>query len=258
MSEKITGERASGKTGGFNPAWQRHSFAYSLAAGELEGKRILDLGCGTGHSFEAFAPRETVGVDISAEALAGQDRETLQADIREVPLPDQSFDSIFSSHAIEHVPDPERVVSEVRRLLTADGEAIIVTPNRLTFGRPDEIIDPFHFIEFSPEEFEQICRTGFGQVEVRGLFASPRYMELHDEERRTLDKLLRLDPLRLRRFVPMKVKQWLYDFMLRHFRKESDPRAEAIDQSDFELRGDSLDESLDLYAFCREPMNGGS
>ena len=93
---------------------------------------------------------------------------------------------------------------------------------------------------------------------MRGLFASPRYMELHDEERRTLDKLLRLDPLRLRRFVPMKVKQWLYDFMLRHFRKESDPRAEAIDQSDFELRGDSLDESLDLYAFCREPMNGGS
>ncbi len=81
-------------------------------------------------------------------------------------------------------------------------------------------------------------------------------MVLFDEERKTLDKLLRFDPLKLRRFVPMRMKQWLYDFLLNHFRRESDPRAEMIDQTDFELRETDLDESLDLYAICRRPKRG--
>ncbi len=254
MSDRITGERASEKTGGFNPAWQRHVFAYAVAGRRLDEGRVLDLGCGTGHSFDRLAPRETLGVDISPEALAGQDRETLVADIRSVPLPDGEFPSVLSSHSIEHVPDPERVVAEAARLLAPGGQAIFVTPNRLTFGRPDEIIDPFHFIEFSPDEFEALCRQGFAEVELEGVYGSSRYMELFDEERRTLDRLLKLDPLRLRRFVPMKLKQRLYDFLLNHFRRESDPRAEAVDQSDFEIRGGKIDDCLDIFAFCRRPL----
>ena len=254
MSDRITGERASESTGGFNPAWQRHAFAYAVADQRLGDGRVLDLGCGTGHSFDRLAPRDTVGVDISAEALEGQARETLVADIRKVPLPDSSFPSILSSHSIEHVPDPEKVVAEAARLLEPEGQAIFITPNRLTFGRPDEIIDPFHFIEFSPEEFEALCRRGFAEVEIEGLFGSPRYMELFDQERKTLNKLLRLDPLRLRRFVPMRMKQWLYDFLLNHFRRDPDPRAENIDQTDFEIRGGQIDDCLDVFAFCRKPL----
>lgn len=254
MSQRITGERASEKTGGFNPAWQRHSFAYAVADDRLGEGRVLDLGCGTGHSFDRLAPRESVGVDISPEALSDQDRETLVADIRQVPLPDGSFPSVLSSHSIEHVPDPARVVAEAARLVEPEGQVIFVTPNRLTFGRPDEIIDPFHYVEFSPDQFEALCREGFEEVELEGLYASPRYMELFEEERETLNRLLRLDPLRLRRFVPMKLKQWLYDFLLNHFRKDDDPRAELIDQSDFELRTGQIDDALDLFAFCRKPQ----
>lgn len=256
MSKRITGERASEKTGGFNPAWQRHSFAYGVADDRFGDGRVLDLGCGTGHSFDRLAPRETVGVDISPEALEGQPRETLVADIRHVPLPDGSFPSILSSHSIEHVPDPDRVVAEAARLIAEDGLVIFITPNRLTFGRPDEIIDPFHYVEFSPDEFEALCRKGFAEVEIEGVYGSPRYMELFDDERKTLDRLLRLDPLKLRRLVPMKVKQWLYDFLLNHFRKEDDPRAEAIDQSDFEIRGGQVEDCLDVFAFCRKPLRG--
>jgi len=250
----ITGERISSGEGGFNPAWQRHSFAYAAVAPELGPGRVLDLGCGVGHSFDRLAPRETVGVDISAEALAGQDRETVQADIRAVPFEDSSFESVISMHSVEHVPDPERVVAEAARLVESGGTAVFVTPNRLTFGRPDEIIDPFHHIEFDPAELRTLCATGFEQVELRGLFASERYMELFDEERRTLDKLLRLDPLRLRRLVPMRAKQYLYDALLRHFRKDDDPRAGLIGQEDFVLRSEDLDRSLDLYAICRRPI----
>jgi hypothetical protein len=130
---------------------------------------------------------------------------------------------------------------------------VFVTPNRLTLGRPDEIIDPYHYVEFDAAELDAICRTAFGRVEVRGLFGSPRYMELFDEERRTLDRVLRLDPLRARRAVPMRAKQLLYDALLRRFRRAEDPRAAAVTADDFFLATEDLDAALDVVAVCREP-----
>jgi SAM-dependent methyltransferase len=250
---KITGERAVSSAGGFNPAWQRHAAAYALCEPFLGRGRVLDLGCGTGHSYHRLAPRETVGVDIEPDALAHQDRETVVADMRELPFADSSFGSVIASHAVEHVPDPHRVVREAARVLEPDGFAAFVTPNRLTFGRPDEIIDPFHYVEFDPHQLRDLCEASFGEVELRGLFASDLYMELFREERATLDRLLRLDPLRLRRLVPRRARQYLYDLLLRHYRPPSDPRAEAITIDDFELRESDLAQSLDLYALCRSP-----
>ncbi len=250
---KITGERVVTPVGGFNPTWQRHVAAYMLAEPELGAGRVLDLGCGVGHSFHLLAPRETVGVDVDAAALAGQERETVVADMRTLPFPDRRFASVLSVQSLEHVPDPERVLAEAARVLEEDGVAVFVTPNRLTLGRPDEIIDPYHHVEFDARELEALCRRAFGAVEVRGLFGSPRYMELFDEERRTLDRLLRLDPLRLRRAVPNVARRRLYDVLLRRARRSEDPRAQAIVPEDFELRTTQLDAALDLVAICSAP-----
>ena len=248
---KITGERVVSPTGGFNPTWQRHVAAYALSEPYLGAGRVLDLGCGVGHSYHLLAPRETVGVDIDPEALAGQERETTVADMRRLPFADASFSSVLSVQSLEHVPDPERVLAEVARVLEPDGVAVFVTPNRLTLGRPDEIIDPYHHVEFDPGELRDICRRFFGEgVEVRGLFGSARYMELFDKERAKLDRLLGLDPLRARRAVPIALRRRLYDLMLRRYRHDDDPRAEAITPDDFELRDADLEQSLDLCAIC--------
>ncbi len=248
---RITGERVITPEGGFNPTWQRHVAAYRACASLLPPGRLLDLGCGVGHSYHLLAPRETVGVDLDAEALVGQDRETRVADMRELPFADGEFASVLSVQSIEHVPDPERVMSEVGRVLESDGVAIFVTPNRLTFARADEVIDPYHYVEYSSGELAALCESRFDEVQLRGLFGSPRYLELVAAEHRRLDRLLRRDPLRLRRLVPRKVRQRLYDSMLARARQRPEPGAEAIDVDDFELRSKPLDESLDLIAICR-------
>jgi SAM-dependent methyltransferase len=239
--------------GGFNPTWQRHVAAYSLADGFLPAGKVLDLGCGVGHSFHLLEPRETVGVDISPDALEGQDRETVVADMRSLPFPDDTFASVLSVQSLEHVPDPERVVAEVARVVQGDGTAMFVTPNRLTLGRPDEIIDPYHYREFDAQELGELCGERFGEVKVLGLFGSPRYMEIFDGERVKLDRLLAKDPLRLRRLVPMRAKQVLYDRLLERARKDDDPRAAAIDVNDFELRETGLEAALDVCAVCALP-----
>ncbi len=249
---RITGERVSTPAGGFNPTFRRHVAAYRAAAELLPpGSPVLDLGCGVGHSFHALDPRETVGVDLHAAALAGQARETAAADMRALPFGDGRFASAVSVQSIEHVPDPERVLEEVVRVLQPGGTAVFVTPNRLTFGSPDEIIDPYHFREFAAGELRALCVQRFPEVRMHGLAGSERYRVLVAAEHARLDALLARDPLHARRLVPRRVRQRLYDALLDRARRTPDPRAAAIDESDFTLVEDGLDDVLDLVAVCR-------
>jgi SAM-dependent methyltransferase len=248
----VTGERVTTPEGGFNPTWQRHVAAYRLCAQFLpRDGRVLDLGCGVGHSFRALAPRETVGVDIDAQAVSGQDRETHVADMRSLPFEDGSFASVLSVQSIEHVPDAEKVLAEATRVLRPGGTAVFVTPNRLTFARPDEIIDPYHYREYDPSELRALCAPHFGTVEIWGLFGSDRYQVLVDEQLARLNRLLRLDLLRIRRAVPRRARMKLYDRMLTRARRESDPRAAAITPEDFRLSRDDVEHALDVIAVCR-------
>jgi SAM-dependent methyltransferase len=101
---KVTGERVVTPEAGFNPTWQRHVAAYRLCEPFLGPGPVLDLGCGVGHSYHLLEPRETVGVDIDADALEGQDRSTVVADMRHTPFEGGRFDSVLSVHSLEHVP----------------------------------------------------------------------------------------------------------------------------------------------------------
>lgn len=244
----MTGERVASSEGRFNPTWQRHVAAYRLAPAWLGAGPVLDLGCGVGHSYTLLAPRETVGVDIDRPALEGQERRTVVADMRSLPFEDASFGSVLSVQSLEHVPDPERVLAEVVRVLEPGGTAVFFTPNRLTFGRPDEIIDPYHFVEFDAGELGELCARFFPRVDIYGLFGSERYMELYAEERARLDRLLRLDPVRLRRLMPRRVRQRAYDLLLNWHRRVDDPRARAITPDDFTLSQRGLEDALDVCA----------
>src|SRR5256885_55779 len=149
---RISGERIVTNRGGFNPTWQRHTVNYQFAAGFLPPGHAVDLGCGTGHAAHFLADHWTVGLDIDHGALAAQERPTVVADLRRSPFAGGSFDGAVCLHAVEHVPDPERVVAECARLVRTGGTAVLSTPNRLTFPRADEVIDPHPQIEFGPDQ----------------------------------------------------------------------------------------------------------
>jgi SAM-dependent methyltransferase len=246
----ITGERVSAPHGGFHPTFQRHLAAYRLCAPHLPDGSVLDLGCGIGHSYRELEPRVSVGVDIEPSVLVGQDRETLVADMRALPFERASFDSVISVQSIEHVPDPENAMAEVARVVRPGGRAVFVTPNRLTFGRAHEIIDPYHYVEFDASELRILSEQFFAHVEVIGLHGSLRYVELFDAERRDLDRLLALDPVRLRELLPRRTRQQLYDWLLRRERVQPRPGALEIGPEDFILASENLAGALDLVAVC--------
>ncbi len=249
----ITGERVVTSSRGFNPTWQRHVAAYRLCADFLPPGRVLDLGCGVGHSYAALAPRRTVGVDLIPAVLAGQQRPTCAADMRRLPFADGSFDGVVSVQSIEHIPDALPALHEIRRVLCGGGVAVLVTPNRLTFGCPDEIIDPYHFVEYDAAQLAAVCGEVFDQVRVLGVGGSARYLALVAAEHRRLDQLLRADRWRLRQRVPRRARQVCYDLLLTAARRREDPRAAAITPEDFHLVEAEPASALDLVAVLTTP-----
>ena len=100
------------------------------------GLVVGDLGCGTGELAETLSPfvRKVIGVDSSREMLASA-RERLGArdnvDLRlggleHLPIDDAELDAALLFLVLHHLPDPARVLAEVRRTLRPGGRLVIV------------------------------------------------------------------------------------------------------------------------------------
>ena len=104
-----------------------------LGPGDSHG---LVVGCGSG--LEAAILAQELGLDIIGVDLEERfdpraaARVTLRVgDARNLEFADRSFDLVFSYHALEHIPEYHRALSEMRRVLREGGVYCIGTPNRL-------------------------------------------------------------------------------------------------------------------------------
>ncbi len=93
--------------------------------------RVLEVGAGTGRQAMELANRgysiEAIEIPDSIYAAARLFNVT-DFDGRQIPFPDASFDVVFSSNVLEHVPDLVQMHREIRRVLKPDGFAIHVLP----------------------------------------------------------------------------------------------------------------------------------
>jgi SAM-dependent methyltransferase len=110
----------------------------------LEGRAILDVGCGMGmylREFRRFSD-DVYGVDVDGEKLAEAGRElpSLSVSVAEtLPYADGAFDVVFSHEVIEHVADDRQAIAEAVRVLKRPasgegghgGQLVIFAPNRL-------------------------------------------------------------------------------------------------------------------------------
>ena len=88
--------------------------------------------------------------------------EFVQGDIQRLPFEDGAFDLVVSFETIEHVPDPERVLDELRRVLVDEGVLVISTPNKDQYLVENE----FHEREFRHQEFVELLHERFASVEL--------------------------------------------------------------------------------------------
>lgn len=107
-------------------------FAFDRAQviGKVPRGRVLEVGCGTGLNFPYYSKRhEVTGVDLS-EAMLRRARKKgahrlLCADARQLPFPDDSFDSAVATFFFRVTPDPEKVALELSRVVRPCGRLIV-------------------------------------------------------------------------------------------------------------------------------------
>jgi len=100
-----------------------------------KSRKILDLGCGTGVLSTYFDNNYIkygleIKHSISAPTLKVFDKDKLHIGVLDDnTYSNEFFDVVFSSHVIEHVPDPIKFIRNICRILKTQGKLVISTPN---------------------------------------------------------------------------------------------------------------------------------
>ena len=158
--------------------WNEHFSRYAFASRFVAGKRVLDLGCGSGYGSAELArtAESVVGVDVSPDAI-GYARAHYQAaslsfalhSCVDLPFSAGSFDLITAFEVIEHLTNWRELLKEAQRLLSPSGTFLVSTPNKLYYAdqRREAGPNPFHEHEFEFEEFRDALMEHFAIVDVQ-------------------------------------------------------------------------------------------
>lgn len=179
-----------------------HLCAYRLAATLGRGRRVLEMGCGSGYGayYLAHVADQVTAVDLDAERIS-RARQLFRRpnldyrvmDARSPGLPDAAFDVVGAFQVIEHIPEPQLLtfVRELARVLTPEGVLMVSTLNlehNRKPGRPYEKT-PFHEKEFTVGELRALLAEVFPVVELRGLHPAIRYRLMRRLKRWGIDRL---------------------------------------------------------------------
>lgn len=173
MSE-FTGERVI--PGHVNDdLWAEHLARYALATRFAQGRRVLDLGCGTGYGTADLArvASSAVGVDLAPDAIGYAlshfpAARFLECSASAVPFPAASFDLVTAFEVIEHLREWRALLAEAHRVLEPNGLLLVSTPNKRYYAeaRAKSGPNPFHEHEFEFREFQTALREFFPHVEI--------------------------------------------------------------------------------------------
>lgn len=123
--------------------FKRAAFAAVLSAGDVGGRRVLDLGCGDGDLLAHLAARGaevrgTTYLDRDHDYIRHRDHHEGGIDVpvdgginlnEPLPYDDASFDVVVSTEVIEHIEGHRNFVSEAGRVLRDGGVLVLTTPN---------------------------------------------------------------------------------------------------------------------------------
>ncbi len=176
-----------------NPIWDDSTMLLTKLFKEhaKPGMTVLDAGCGRSNyvlEMNRDSIKRIVGVDVAKEATDGNTLadEIVVSDLEKLPFPDNSFDAVTSLWVLEHVHQPNRIFSEISRVLKPGGRFFFETPysfsyillgKRLVGGKLNQLIlkklygrtedDTFHtdYLANTPEDLRKLLANA-GMKEV--------------------------------------------------------------------------------------------
>ncbi len=181
----LTGERTLPDVPAENYWYRRHLAVYEWIAAQVSGLRVVDLACGEGYGASTLARSgalSVVGVDANPEAFEHARLRYLEPNLRFERALIEAWgepgccDAITFLQTIEHVRDPQALLSRFRSLIPLGGVVYVSTPNLLTLAGPgaEKSDNPWHLHEYRAHEFRELCGSVFASVEIHGVFHARR------------------------------------------------------------------------------------
>ena len=219
---------------------------------------LLELGCGEGRGVALLTENTTsyTGID-KIESVTDKlqeeypDHKFMSGVFPPFPFEDESFDSIVTFQVIEHVKQDDQFVSEIYRVLKKGGTALITTPNiKMTLSR-----NPWHEREYTAEQLEELCKKYFANVEMKGIAGNEKVMEYYEQNKASVNKVMKYDILNLQYRLPASLLRIPYDLMNRRNRnklKDSDNElVKSIHHEDY-FEAEKNDKNLDLFVILKK------
>ena len=154
------------------------------AVAEVAPRRVLEVGCGRGEAAERIqrAGAEVIALDQSermVELTRARGVSARRGDVQNLPFDDGSFDCVLAAWMLYHVPDLDRGLAELARVLRSNGRLVTVTNTEFNlpelwtlFGRR-----ALRSHGFNAENGEEILRRHFPSVTRRDARGTLRFAD---------------------------------------------------------------------------------
>jgi hypothetical protein len=157
--------------------------------------------------------------------------------------------------AVEHLEDPKPYLEAMADCLAEGGVAIVTTPNRL-FSDGE---NPFHVREYEAQELARVLAAHFESVEMLGVSARGEALAYHEARLERIRRIVRIDPLGLRRILPRAIVEALFAklaVVVRRAIAKGTGESKGLPEVGFENFPiePAHPRSLDLLALCRRPI----
>ncbi len=253
----FTGERLHDDDPLFGIDLLRHEAAYREAIRRARARgaeSVLELGSGTGYGAAMLAEAGLRIFGLDRVAPLRRTRHLgprfVRGDLRALPIRPGRFDLVVSFQVIEHLESPDDYLDALARAVSPGGEVLITTPNA-AFSDGE---NPFHLREYECAELTRILGGHFGEVEMLGVSARAEALAYHEARLERIRRIVRIDPLGLRRRLPLGLIAPIFAALARVVRRgtHAADRAAHVSLEDFPIEP-AHDRSLDLLAVCRRP-----
>ena len=249
MAKLHTAERVSRTDASDNYVFQRSILAYHYAAGLVSGD-VLEIGTGMGYGIEIIAPSATsyttIDKSCAYDASLPDNTRFQQMEAPPIGFADESFDYVISFQVIEHIKRDKDFVKEVSRVLRKGGKFIVSTPNApMSLTR-----NPWHIREYTEQQLRDLLSADFSSIEAYGVNGNEKIMQYYEQNRRSVERIMRFDILDLQHRLPRWILQIPYDVMNRLNRRRllesNNELTRSIKMDDYSI-GEISPQSFDLY-----------
>ena len=236
-------------------------------------KYVLDYGCGRGYGAALVSnyADTIIGVDINKEVInyCNKTHSALNLSFEKIdpnyllPFEDKFFDVIVSFQVIEHIPEVQRYLFELKRVLKDGGVLFITTPNRkhrlLPLQKP---WNPEHIREYSLRLLYEELIPVFKKVKVLGVYGTEEINSIeYNRVKQTLLGAYAYKPAKklLKAVLPSRVIEFLGSLKRNIFSQVKSVSGSVLEldlPSQYSLEGftvgNNVDICLDFFASCHK------